>query len=93
MYMADSLTVLFTTRSAVIAADVIVLLVTWQKTFGIIRQSKQLKERMPLSEVLLRDGEMVSIFTRNTEDLNILLCARNRVLRVSTSHARSDLQS
>ncbi|KAI0766496.1 hypothetical protein BC629DRAFT_1442640 [Irpex lacteus] len=41
---------------AVIAADVIVLLVTWPKTFGIIRQSKHLKERMPLTEVLLRDG-------------------------------------
>ncbi|KAI0085197.1 hypothetical protein BDY19DRAFT_461043 [Irpex rosettiformis] len=47
---------LFATRAAVIAADVIVLLITWQKTFGIIRQAASLSERMALSEVLLRDG-------------------------------------
>lgn len=92
MYKADILTVLFTTRSAVIAADVIVLLVTWQKTFGIIRQSKHLKERMPLTEVLLRDGEIISTFHGDLWQLNIS-CDRNCVLRVSTSHARSDLRS
>ena len=49
--------VLFATRAAVIAADVLVLLITWQKTWDIVRQSADLEERMALSEVLLRDGQ------------------------------------
>ena len=74
-FRADTpITVLFTTRGAVIAADVIVLLVTWQKTVGIVRQSACLKEQMPLTEVLLRDGELFILIVH----AKILLTLKSR---------------
>lgn len=49
-------TVLFLTRSSVIAADVFVLVLTWIKSFKHFREMRQLRLGLSISAVLLRDG-------------------------------------
>lgn len=44
-------------RICLIAADGLVLVVTWIKTSVILMHAKRLGMRMPLATVLLRDGE------------------------------------
>ncbi|KAI0701032.1 hypothetical protein BC835DRAFT_1265519, partial [Cytidiella melzeri] len=58
-------TVLFGARGSLILADVIVLVVTWIKTIWTVREGSRLKIKVPLSEILIRDGKP-------------LLCARSR---------------
>jgi hypothetical protein len=48
------------TRAAAIVADFIVLAVTWYKTIGIVREAHLLGIRMPIGEILFRDGELSS---------------------------------
>lgn len=47
-------------RISLIIADAIVLGVTWMKTARTTRQARRMKIRVPLNEVLLRDGEPLS---------------------------------
>ena len=42
---------------AVVAADVIVLAVSWRKALGTVREASRLNIKTPLSMVLIRDGE------------------------------------
>lgn len=58
MYPRFSLTTVnLGTRLPVIFADMIVLAVTWIKALGTVRDARRLNIRVPLSEVLVRDGE------------------------------------
>ena len=45
------------TQIAVVAADVIVLAVSWRKALGTVREASRLNIKTPLSMVLIRDGE------------------------------------
>ncbi|KAI0705217.1 hypothetical protein BC835DRAFT_1459262 [Cytidiella melzeri] len=51
----------FSTRGSVILADVIVLAVTWAKAIGTFRQASRLNVKVPLSEILIRDGTLFFI--------------------------------
>lgn len=44
-------------KAATIAADAILIVLTWIKTYGIHKVSAQLEIRTPLATLLLRDGE------------------------------------
>lgn len=50
-------TVALCTRSVVIIADIIVILVTWLKTGRAYREARRQKVNAPLSRLLLRDGQ------------------------------------
>ncbi|OCH84823.1 hypothetical protein OBBRIDRAFT_839422 [Obba rivulosa] len=50
--------VVFASRTCVITADVLVLLVIWVKTYSIKRGFDQAGVRSPLTSLLLRDGTM-----------------------------------
>ncbi|KAI0684057.1 hypothetical protein BC835DRAFT_1294107, partial [Cytidiella melzeri] len=56
---ATNMVMSLSTRGCVILADVIVLVVTWIKTFGTVREASRLKIKVPLSEIMIRDGELV----------------------------------
>ncbi|KAI0365086.1 hypothetical protein BV20DRAFT_954980 [Pilatotrama ljubarskyi] len=45
-----------TTKATTLAADAILVILTWIKTFGIVRASLQTGMRTPLATLLLRDG-------------------------------------
>ncbi|KAI0809274.1 hypothetical protein BC629DRAFT_1106994 [Irpex lacteus] len=51
-----ALSLALSTRSVVISADIIVILVTWLKTGRTYREARQQKVVAPLSRLLLRDG-------------------------------------
>lgn len=51
------LTVSLSTRIALILADIIVLVVTWIRAIGVVREASRIKVRVPLGQVLIRDGE------------------------------------
>ncbi|KAI0774927.1 hypothetical protein BD413DRAFT_611911 [Trametes elegans] len=50
------------TKAATIAADSILIALTWIKTFAIQRDSHKAKMRTPLATLLLRDGEWTAYF-------------------------------
>lgn len=50
-------TVSLACRISLIVADVMVLGATWMKAMKTVREARRLKMRVPLSEVLIRDGE------------------------------------
>lgn len=55
------------TRLAVIVADVIVLAVTWYKTFNTVKRASSIGLSVKISETLLQDGAypvFIGIFTR-----------------------------
>jgi hypothetical protein len=60
LIMLIPLTVSLGTRAAAIIADLIVLVVTWYKTAGIVREAHLLGIRMPIGEIMFRDGEWSS---------------------------------
>lgn len=45
------------TRIALILANMLMLVLTWAKTFRLKREAMRLNMKMPLSTLLLRDGE------------------------------------
>lgn len=49
--------------SCSLAADAIALLVTWYKTFSIVREAKRARIHVPLSRLLLRDGMLIVLFS------------------------------
>jgi hypothetical protein len=49
------------TRISVIVADLIVLAVTCYKAIGIVRQAYLAGMRVPISEILLRDGKLQTV--------------------------------
>ena len=53
----ESIIVSLGTQIAVVAADVIVLAVSWRKALGTVREAARLNIKTPLSMVLIRDGE------------------------------------
>ncbi|KAI0685329.1 hypothetical protein BC835DRAFT_1290468 [Cytidiella melzeri] len=55
---ATNMVISISTRGCVILADVIVLVVTWTKAFGTVREASRLKIKVPLSEILIRDGNV-----------------------------------
>jgi hypothetical protein len=56
------LVVAYLTCAAAIGSEVIVLILTWIKTYGQWRESRRLKMPVSLSTLLLRDGKKM-IFT------------------------------
>lgn len=50
------ISVVLGTRLAIIIADVLVLILTWRKTFTTQRDASRVGIRTPLSKLLLRDG-------------------------------------
>lgn len=52
----DVLSVTLLTRLSLIVADIIVLIVTWIKTFSLFKEASRLGIHMGISETLLRDG-------------------------------------
>ncbi|EMD33639.1 hypothetical protein CERSUDRAFT_98202 [Gelatoporia subvermispora B] len=72
LYIAPLLTI--STRVCTVASDLIVLVVTWSKTFTLKRESARHGIKTPLSTLLLRDGTLC--FTIFTLDLpmSALLC-------------------
>ena len=49
-------TVALVTRMSVIVADVVVLAITWYKAARTVLEARSLGIRVPISEILLRDG-------------------------------------
>ena len=58
------------TRIALIIADVIVLAVTWRKAASTVKEASRINVRVPLSEVLIRDGEHRYYLSAPAIDLN-----------------------
>ena len=48
---------LLVTRIPLIVADVLVICLTWIKTWNQVREGRRLGMRIPLSTCILRDGE------------------------------------
>ena len=46
-----------TAKAATIAADAILIALTWIKTYGIHKESSKLGIRTPLATLVLRDGQ------------------------------------
>ena len=59
------LEVLFLTRGAVVAADLLLLLVTWMKTYRHWRQARDAHVKVSMSTCLLRDGAFLTITDQN----------------------------
>ncbi|KAI0644989.1 hypothetical protein C8Q79DRAFT_969050 [Trametes meyenii] len=59
--LPDTLLTNFSTaeRASVIAADAVLIALTWRKTYGIKRVSMKTGVRTPLATLLLRDGELL----------------------------------
>ncbi|OCH90494.1 hypothetical protein OBBRIDRAFT_776875 [Obba rivulosa] len=55
-----SIAVVVSARLCVIAADILVLLITWSKTFGMKRAADRSSVKAPLTAMLLRDGKCES---------------------------------
>ncbi|EKM53955.1 uncharacterized protein PHACADRAFT_196390 [Phanerochaete carnosa HHB-10118-sp] len=55
--------VLYFTRCSLIAADIIVLVLTWIKSFEHFKEMRQLNLGLSVSAVLLRDGKLISLST------------------------------
>ncbi|KAI0375732.1 hypothetical protein BV20DRAFT_1048009 [Pilatotrama ljubarskyi] len=55
-YQADRRIVLISTRTSVILTDVLVLSITWWRTYGIRKAAVEANIRMSLSTLILRDG-------------------------------------
>ena len=72
------------TRSAVIAADCIVLIVTWAKTLGTYRESRRLHRGSSLAGLILRDGEQV--FQGDAHTLSCQLFAQVLYILCERSH-------
>lgn len=51
-------------RAAVTAADVLVVAITWLKTYRHVREASQLGVTVSVSAILLRDGENFYSFMR-----------------------------
>jgi hypothetical protein len=58
--MSILMTVSVGTRTAAIVADLIVLAVTWYKTVRIVKEAHLMGIRVPIGEILFRDGEFSS---------------------------------
>ncbi|KAI0687826.1 hypothetical protein BC835DRAFT_1419660 [Cytidiella melzeri] len=71
----------FSTRGCVILADVIVLVVTWIKAIGVVRAASRLDLKVPLSEILIRDG---TIFFIALLGINIYVLLANGLPTTST---------
>ena len=54
-------------RMAVIVADIIVLVATWYRAVGTFRDSRRLGIKVPLYEILLRDGLCTSSLCDESE--------------------------
>ncbi|EKM56312.1 uncharacterized protein PHACADRAFT_92217, partial [Phanerochaete carnosa HHB-10118-sp] len=59
MYMCCA--VLWFTRCSLIAADIIVLVLTWIKSFEHFKEMRRLKLKLSISAVLLRDGKYITL--------------------------------
>lgn len=56
--------VIYVTRNAVVATDVIALALTWIKTLSLWREGRRLRVPLSLSTCLLRDGELSASIMR-----------------------------
>jgi hypothetical protein len=80
-------TVSYLTRGSSILGDVIVVAITWAKTFKQWREGKRLNVHTSISTLLLRDGEDAVAKTELVESLTLIqLCSRHMVFFVCLSH-------
>ncbi|KAI0685328.1 hypothetical protein BC835DRAFT_1421349 [Cytidiella melzeri] len=70
--LTDSTTVSLSTRGSVVLADVIVLAVTLNNTMGTLRIASRLLIRVPVSEILLRDGALFFLALLGTNTVVLL---------------------
>lgn len=57
LLIRELVSVSLSTRIALIIADIIVLAITWKRTASTVREASRINVRVPLSEVLIRDGK------------------------------------
>ncbi|OCH87695.1 hypothetical protein OBBRIDRAFT_837171 [Obba rivulosa] len=60
------------TRTSVIAADILILFVTWSKTYGTLRNARRSDIKVPISTLLLRDGTLYFIVLLVVNIMNIV---------------------
>ena len=56
--------VIYATRSSLVAADLIVLVLTWTRTFHNWNEARKLNLQLSVSTCLLRDGKSLCIMLR-----------------------------
>lgn len=76
-------TVLITTRSCLIAADLLVLVVTWRHTYKLRREASAISLKTPMVTLLLRDGAWRAMMLRWFTSFND--SCRDDILHVSRS--------
>ncbi|EMD39475.1 hypothetical protein CERSUDRAFT_71392 [Gelatoporia subvermispora B] len=70
--LAQDIQIEISTRVCLIASDLLLLFVTWRKTYGIKRQAEEHKIKTPLVTMLLRDGTVYFV----SESLMIVFAIR-----------------
>ncbi|KAI0660893.1 hypothetical protein C8Q70DRAFT_1099302 [Cubamyces menziesii] len=73
-----SSTVLIFTRSSVITADVLVLLITWWKTYDIRRLAAQTDVKVSLTSLIVRDGTIYFLVLLYMNTIHIVLSLTGR---------------
>jgi len=84
----NSWTVTIATRTCAIGSDLVVLIVTWYHTYGVIRSySKETHSAKPtLAKLLLKDGTLyfLALFLVNVADILDFLLANGALFNLST---------
>ncbi|KAH9829437.1 uncharacterized protein C8Q71DRAFT_403639 [Rhodofomes roseus] len=73
------------TRISIIAADALVLAVTWRATFGFKRCKDSAKVKLPLTTLLLRDGTAYFSILLVLNIINIIMWTTNNVTEFPTT--------
>ncbi|OCH91904.1 hypothetical protein OBBRIDRAFT_487305 [Obba rivulosa] len=81
------------TRACVITSDVIVLLVTWLKTFPLKREADRANIKSPLATMLLRDGTIYFIVLLALNVLELAGTVRTNVFLYASTFLASPLSS
>ena len=82
--------VLLLTRGSAIAVDVVVVILTWIKTFGHWRHMRQLHINVSVTDILIRDGMIILFYFILLNGIHVLVvrcflgcCSRHSVFPVS----------
>ncbi|EMD31622.1 hypothetical protein CERSUDRAFT_100291 [Gelatoporia subvermispora B] len=76
-FRADMVAVEISTRVPVIIADIVVLVLTWWKTWATVRMAREHNVKTPLMNLLLRDGTLYFVCLLLLNALNIAGTATN----------------
>ncbi|KAI0335556.1 hypothetical protein GY45DRAFT_809576 [Cubamyces sp. BRFM 1775] len=78
LYQVASNSLLIFTRSSVITADVLVLLITWWKTYDIRKLAAQTDVKVSLTSLILRDGTIYFLVLLYMNTIHIVLSLTGR---------------